>query len=348
MRLARPDMKLTAFIGVEATALKERSWLSEINTVTIPVRTRSRPKWAIAEQLLLPRAAARMKIDLLHSTANTAPLFGPFRRVVTIHDLLHKQHPELFDQVTRVATSVIVGGAARTAHRLLTGCEAARDELVNVLGVRPARIDIVPHGFGTPRSNIGTSIGELRARFGFGDRPFILVSAIRVPHKNLPTLIDALCLIPKERRPLLVMTGPAGSDDRKLAERIHALELADDVRVLGWLDQPDLEGLFASAICFVLPTLYEGFGLPVLEAMARNVPVACSNIGPLREVAGNAALLFDPLQPQSIANAIELLIKSPCERERLVQAGKTQVATFTWQRAAQGTLLTYERAMHSQ
>ena len=348
IRVEQPALRLTAFVGVEAAALKESTWLRELNTITIPLRTRSRPAWAIAEQLLLPHAAARAKIDILHSTANTAPVYGAFRRVVTLHDLLYKVHPELFSRISRVATSLIVQGAARTAHRLITGCQAARDEIVALLGVQPDHIDVVPHGFGTPRSGFKTPIADLRARFGFGERPFVLVSAIRVPHKNLPMMIDALSLMPKEHRPLLVMTGPAGSDDNKLAERIRAHRLEADVRLLGWLEQPDLEGLFDGAICFVLPTLYEGFGLPVLEAMARGVPVACSDIGPLREVVDKAALLFDPRQPQSIADSIDLLMKSSSERDRLVKAGREQVAKFTWQSAAKGTLISYERAMHLQ
>ena len=96
----------------------------------------------------------------------------------------------------------------------------------------------------------------------------------------------------------------------------------------------------------MLPTLYEGFGLPILEAMARNVPVACSDIGPLREVAGEAAVFFDPRSARSIADAIERILGSPSERALLVSAGKSQVTTFTWQRAAQGTLASYDRAMN--
>ena len=345
IRLERPGLQVTGFIGQEAAALSRDTWLNELDTVTLPANTRSRPAWALAEQLLLPRAARGAGIDLLHSPANTAPIFGRFRRVVTIHDLLYKRHPELFGPVTRTATAMIIGGAARTAHRLITGCDAARGELVDLLGLHPDRIDVVPHGFGTPRIGSGTSIVELRTRFDFGDRPFILVSAIRVPHKNLPSLIDALSLIPRERRPLLAITGPGGSDDDELVQRIRKHQIEADVRLLGWLAQPDLEGLFAGATCFVFPTLYEGFGLPVLEAMARDLPVACSDIGVLREVSGDAALLFDPHRPRSISDAIERLLGSPRERERLVRAGRVRAAWFTWQRAAQGTLSSFDRAM---
>ena len=144
---------------------------------------------------------------------------------------------------------------------------------------------------------------------------------------------------------MLAITGPGGSDDDELVQRIRKHQIGADVRLLGWLAQSDLEGLFAGATCFVFPTLYEGFGLPVLEAMARDLPVACSDIGVLREVTSDAALLFDPHRPRSIADAIERLLGSAQERERLVRAGRVRAAWFTWQRAAQGTLSSFDRAM---
>ena len=137
------------------------------------------------------------------------------------------------------------------------------------------------------------------------------------------------------------------SDAARARAEEHAADLGlrPDTRFLGWVSPADLEGLYALASCFVFPSLYEGFGLPVLEAMERGVPVACSNRGSLAEVAGGAARLFDPESPRSIAEAIEALLSDPAERERLAHAGRANAARFTWAETARRTLRTYELAL---
>ena len=131
----------------------------------------------------------------------------------------------------------------------------------------------------------------------------------------------------------------------QLAARAREQGLEADVRILGWVSAEELEGLYRSAECFVFPSLYEGFGLPVLEAMARGVPVACSDRGPLPEVAGDAALLFDPESSASIAGAIQKLLGDTSEAERLRAAGLERAQEFSWSAAARGTLASYERAL---
>ena len=165
------------------------------------------------------------------------------------------------------------------------------------------------------------------------------------PHKNLLALIGALAQIPAERRPLLVLPGYATDHEAQLRERARALGVERDVRFLGWLSGEELEGLWQVADAFVYPSLYEGFGLPVLEAMARGVPVACSNTSSLPEVAGDAALLFDPNEEQAIAGALERLLSDRPEVERLRARGLERAAQFTWERTARATLASYARAM---
>ncbi|MBX5441077.1 MAG: glycosyltransferase family 4 protein, partial [Solirubrobacteraceae bacterium] len=184
-----------------------------------------------------------------------------------------------------------------------------------------------------------------RERFDLGDRPIALSVSARRPHKNLPRLLEALALIPAERRPVLVVPGYGTFHDDALAADVARLGIAGDVRMLGWVDDAELEGLYAEAAVFVFPSLYEGFGLPVLEAMARGVPVACSDRGALREVAGDAARVFDPERPRAIADAIEAILADPALADRLRAAGREQAARFTWPKAAQGVLAGYERAL---
>ncbi len=167
------------------------------------------------------------------------------------------------------------------------------------------------------------------------------------PHKNLLALIGALARIPAERRPLLVLPGYPTAHEAELRERARSAGVQEDVRFLGWLSGEEFEGLWQLAQAFVYPSLYEGFGLPVLEAMARGVPVACSNASSLPEVAGDAALLFDPHDEAAIAAALERMLSDSAEAERLRARGLERAREFTWQRTARLTLESYRRASTS-
>ena len=147
---------------------------------------------------------------------------------------------------------------------------------------------------------------------------------------------------------MLVLPGYPTAHEDELRARVAELGIADDVRLLGWIEPSELEGLYAAADCFVFPSLLEGFGLPVLEAMSRGVPVACSDRGSLAEVAGDAALLFDPESEPAIAAAIERLLTDQDEAQRLRRAGFEQAAKFSWKAAAEGTLASYRRAIELQ
>ena len=164
---------------------------------------------------------------------------------------------------------------------------------------------------------------------------------------DIGPLLDALALIPSERRPQLVIAGPTYDDDygAGLRRRADRAGVAGDVRWLGWIDGPDLEGLYGLATMFAFPSLYEGFGLPVLEAMSRGVPVACSDRSSLPEVAGDAALLFDPESPRSIAEAIDRIVGDPGEAELMRAAGRARAERFTWSATARATLRSYDRAL---
>jgi glycosyltransferase involved in cell wall biosynthesis len=210
------------------------------------------------------------------------------------------------------------------------------------------KVDVVPDGVGTTGSAT-TPLGEdeIRARYDLGARPIVLTLSAKRPHKNLPRLLDALGLIPRERRPVVVLPGYATPHEAELKRQAAALDLEPDVRFVGWVSAEEVEGLYRCAACFVFPSLYEGFGLPVLEAMARGVPVACSNRASLAEVAGDAARLFDPENPQAIADAIEVLLRDRDEAARLRAAGLEQSKLFNWHATARGTLATYDRTLAS-
>jgi glycosyltransferase involved in cell wall biosynthesis len=218
---------------------------------------------------------------------------------------------------------------------------------VERLGVARDRIDVIPHGVGLPSGVVPTPEADLRSQLRLGRRAVVLSLSAKRPHKNLRGLLEAVARIPGERRPLLVLPGYPTPHEAELRTHAHTLGITTDVRFAGWTSDADVAGLLGLSAAFVFPSLYEGFGLPVLEAMAHGVPVACSDRSSLPEVAGGAALLFDPDDPGAITTAIEALLGDSALADRLRAAGRERAARFTWERAADLHLETYERALRA-
>ncbi len=342
---APADMRFTAFINREAAAAGDGPWGELLPAVTVPVNARSRAQWVLGEQTLLPVLAARDGVELMHSMASTAPLWGRFRRVVTVHDLIYARFPEAHAGLRDKGMRVLVPGAVRRSHRVIADSQSTREDLVALLGVAAERIDVVPLGLGTVRRDAPLAEADVRARFGLGARPVLLSLSAKRPHKNLLALLGALAQIAPVDRPVLVIPGYPTAHEAELRARAEALDLASDVRFPEWVSEEELEGLWSTARAFVFPSLYEGFGLPVLEAMARGVPVASSNASSLPEVAGEAALLFEPRDETAIAQALRRVIGDESLRERLRALGLARAREFTWERTARLTLDSYGRAL---
>jgi glycosyltransferase involved in cell wall biosynthesis len=215
-----------------------------------------------------------------------------------------------------------------------------------MLGVPSERIDVVPLGMGALQRVAPLPEREVRARFDLGERPVVLSLSAKRPHKNLLALIGALARLKAESRPVLVLPGYPTAHEDELRARARALDVDRDVRFPAWVSPEELEGLWRITQAFAFPSLYEGFGLPVLEAMARGVPVACSDASSLPEVADDAALLFDPLDEPAIAAALGRLLDDPALAASLRARGLDRVREFTWERTARLTLESYARALH--
>jgi glycosyltransferase involved in cell wall biosynthesis len=342
---APAGMRFTAFVNREAAAAKDGPWGELLPAVTVPVNARNRVQWVLGEQALLPLLAMKARVDLVHSLASTAPLWGRFRRDVTVHDLIYARFPEAHAGIRDKGMSVLVPQGVRRSHRVIADSLSTRDDLVQMLGVDAGKIDVVPLGLGSVRRVAPIDERETRARFDLGERRVLLSLSAKRPHKNLLALIGALTRISAAERPVLVLAGYPTVHEAELRERVASKGLAADVRFPEWLSAEELEGLWALAEVFVFPSLYEGFGLPVLEAMARGVPVACSNASSLPEVAGEAALLFDPHDESAIAEALQRLLGDRALREQLRARGLARVADFTWPRTARLTLASYRRAL---
>ena len=329
-RLARmPDLRVTAFVNREAA--NEDFGCEQ---VVVPVKAANRMQWVRGEQMLLPGIAEAHGCDLVHSMGSTAPLRGRFRRVVTIHDILYKLVPEAHFGVRGLGMRMLVPAAARSAHRVIVDAASTREDLHQHLGTPRAKIDVVPLAGASPPDVAPTPQRDLRARYGLADRKVLLTVSAKRPHKNLLRLIEAVATLPSPR-PVLVMPGYPTPHESQLRARSAELGISADVRFPAWVSQPDIEGLYAMATAFVFPSLYEGFGLPVLEAMARGVPVATSDTGSLAEVAGDAALTFDPEDVGSIAGSLRRLLEDNSIRCELMERGRNRGHAFTWQTTAE-------------
>jgi glycosyltransferase involved in cell wall biosynthesis len=342
---AAPGMRFTAFVNREASYAGDGPWGELLPAVTVPVNARERVQWVLGEQALLPVAGARAGVELMHSLASTAPLWGRFRRVVTVHDLIYARFPEAHAGIRDKGMRVLVPAGVRRSARVMADSQSTRDDLVALLGIAAERIDVVPLGLGAVQRGQPPPEREVRARFELGERTVLLSLSAKRPHKNLLALIGALAQIAPDERPVLVIPGYATAHELELRARADALGVAHDVRFPSWVSNAELEGLWSLAQAFVFPSLYEGFGLPVLEAMARGVPVACSDASSLPEVAGDAALLFDPRNEVAIATALQRLLRDAALVETLRARGLERARAFTWERTARLTLESYARAM---
>jgi len=338
-RLATTEgLRLTAFVNRLAAG---EDWGPGVAEVVVPVDARDRRQWVWGEQRHLPRLAARAGCDLVHSLGSTSPLHGPFARVTTIHDLLYKVVPETHSGARGLAMRALIPASARRSHRLIVDAISTRDDLVRHLGVAPAKVDVVPLGVSPGPTVVPLAEAEVRERFRLGDRRVLLSVSARRPHKNLVRLIDAHAALDAADRPVLVLPGYPTRHEWELRDRASSA----DVVFPPWVTDEELEGLYAAADAFVFPSLYEGFGLPVLEAMARGVPVATSGRGALAEVAGDAALLFEPESVDDIRAALMRLLGDEALRERLRAAGRERAAAFPWERTAELTLAVYRRTL---
>ncbi|MBF6621111.1 MAG: glycosyltransferase family 4 protein [Patulibacter sp.] len=346
----RPDVRFTVFCGREAgSSLRDVGWPDNVGIHVMPVDARNKPARVAAEVLLLPGAAARAKVDLLHSLGTTSPPVVPGRpSVVTIHDLIYEAYPATFPTTARWGLKALVGPAARRADRVIAISNAVARDVADRIRVPPDRITTVYNGHGMTIPDAVTPEAEIRERFALGDGRIVLCVSAALVHKNLARLLEAFARLGSEAADArLVIAGRAAIEHDALRADAERRGIADRVTFTGWIADADLEGLYGAASCCAYPSLYEGFGLPVLEAMARGVPLACSDATSLPEVAGDAAVFFDPHDTAAIAAAIGGLLADPARAETLVAAGRERARTFTWERCADGVFAVYKQALQA-
>jgi glycosyltransferase involved in cell wall biosynthesis len=295
-----------------------------------PVAGRFRPGRIAWEQTVLPLAAARRRLDLLLNPGFTAPLLAPCPMVTVFHDLQHRRHPEYFRWFDLPAWRLLLYQAALSSDRLVAVSEATRRDLLHFYpSVQATRVHVIHHGV----EERVFAVGRLRRQSA--PEPFLLCVSTLHPHKNIDRLLRVFASLASRHPDLkLVLAGMRGFHAEAIDRAIARLGLQDRVRLTGWLAREQLLELYRRAHACVYPSTFEGFGLPVLEAMAAGIPTACSAIDPLREIAGEWAVLFDPHDDAAMARALLKVIEDEPLRRRLEQQGPGRAAAFSWRKAA--------------
>jgi glycosyltransferase involved in cell wall biosynthesis len=335
-----PEIELTAFV---THRVPDEDLVEGVEWVRYDVEPASRRAlWT--QQVELPREASRRGLDLVHSPANIGILAtSRSANVLTALDLiwLHSETTPLGPR-ERFRAKILFGLCARAADRILAISEATKADLVETAGFDPEKIDVTPLAVAEHPAE-PTPEEELRERLGLDGAPFVLAVAQKQPHKNLGSLIRAVADLDQTG---LVLAGESEAHERELRALAARLGVEGRVRFVDWVADEDLQGLYRAARCFVLPSLIEGFGLPVLEAMRHGTPVACSDRSALAEVADGAALLFDPEDQGAVTDAVRRLVEDETLRADLAKRGLTRAGEFTWERTARETLAAYRKAIH--
>jgi glycosyltransferase involved in cell wall biosynthesis len=320
-----------------ARALHAKGWSDWCTVVALEGADRGRAARLYAELVRFPSSGRERGADVLHSPASTGPIHTRVPHVLTLHDVTFLRR-RTFPLSTTVAMGAVAAASAHTAAALISGSAAAADEIAATLRLRRADIAVVPHGAGRPPATPPADAGALRERLRIAPaaRIALCVAAVR-PHKNQELLVRALPALAPDV--VVVLAGKREPYAEGLERLAGELGVAERLRLIGYVDDAELEALWRTAGCFAFPTLGEGFGLPVLEAMQRGAPVACSDIPVLREVGGDVPRYFDPHDPSDAARAIEAGLEGRGDE------GRERAARFTWEAAAHGTWAAYERAL---
>jgi len=323
----------------DAEAAGRRNW--RIERVDANSR-RGRLAW---EQMRLPGRLRALGIDVLHSTHHTLPL-RPIRprRVVTIHDLTFFRIPERYPLARRLYMQSSTRAAAKVADAIIVPSRAVRDDVIAALGVPQSKLHVVYEAASPPFAPIAQEdAAAVVARYGLTP-PFVLSVGSLEPGKNRTRLIRAMRALRDEGVEVtLAIVGQRGWRYTRDFRLIEELGMTDRIRYLGYVEQSDLAALYSAARAFTFPSLYEGFGLPVLEAMACGTPVLTSRVSATAEVAGDAALLVDPLSVEEIGGALRRLLSDADLCAELRQRGIERAHDFSWARAADETHAAYER-----
>jgi len=292
-------------------------------------------------RLRMPLAMWSDRVSVAHFPGTLLPAWLPCPAVTTFYDLAAYRYPALYDPAERPIYDRLVPAAAARSAAIVAISEATKRDLVEFLHVPEAKIVVTPLGADPRVRPVPEAAAIVAERFGLRQPYLLACVGSGHPRKNLKAVIEAFRTLGDGDLGLAIV----GSADRDPEARA-ALERSparDRIVLLGHVPEDDLPAIYSAAVIFCFPSLYEGFGLPVLEAMACGTPVVCSNASSLPEVAGHAAVLIDPHEPSALAEAVRTLLANVAHRQALAAAGLARAREFTWERTARLTLGTYLR-----
>lgn len=341
--LGDPDLDLRLFV-VEPMRRAHPDVVASLPTEVLPLAGRARGGRIAAETTWL--AARSRGLDLVHHAGGTAPPVRSTPYVLTLHDLQPLERRATHSALKRAYLRVAIPPSARRARRIVVPSEFVRRGVLDRLGVDPARVQVVPHGVDVLAAP--TPADVLTERYGI-DGPVVLYPAITYPHKNHRVLVDAFArVVLRHPDALLVLPGGRGGEEERLRDQVDQLGLRPRVRRTGRISAADVAGLYGMASVVAVPSSYEGFGLPAVEAMAYGAPLVAARATALPEVVGGAGLLVDPDDVAGWAEAITGLLDSSSDRDRLRLAGRQRAGQYTWTANATALASVYHEALAAQ
>lgn len=347
------DLELTLFVNSSFPAIYPELAVT-YRTEIAPVSGRSKAMRVAAETSWLALRCRSLGIDLVHHMGGIVPAWRPTPCVLTIHDLQPLVLPEHFAVPKRLFNRFSVPRSVRAADDIVTLTEYTKQDLVDRLGVDPDRIVVVPPGFGPGRDGPDPvrlpgpdeTGDDVRSRYGLGDRPFFFLPAITYPHKNHLMLLEAFATLHRDHpEALLVLTSGEAQMASDITAAIERRGLGSHVKRLGRIPEGDIVMLYREAVALTFPSLYEGFGLPVLEAMASGCPVLAADATALPEAVGGAGVLLPPSDPDAwTAAMVRVLTDEPFAAD-LSAAGSERIKAFDWHLSARTQMDVYRRAI---
>jgi len=334
-----PGDVFIAFLNRQAARL-DLGGTNNLVRIVCPVDARNRFRRYVFEQTMFPGVAGKHSLDVLHSLGYVGPARTACPHVVTIHDLNYERQGETMNPLRRTALKYFVGKSAARCKHVITVSEASKADILGYLKLSPPKVSVVYEAAGDDIQPLPAKACDCELRRHRVQRPYIAALGGASRHKNTARLLRVYARLAKDRTEDLVLMGRL-PDRNEITKAVDGLGIEGRVHLTGFLPRRELSVLLQNARLFVFPSLYEGFGLPLLEAQKLGVPVACSNRGSLPEIAGGTAILFDPESEESMGSALLRGLGSERMLSEIRERGFENAARFSWARAARETMAVY-------